>query len=645
MKASALTPLGLWRKLQTEAGLELKRGKTRPGRDHDLQLDVLEQLQHVTANSDPAASVHTLLQRDAQRSAPTITVESLLSAVLAATKPYAGMMNEIYQTLSLAGAQQSGHELRFEFRFDAVSEPIRTTLQQFREEIERTLRVQQSAYQIPPAQILVALANTLGALVAKPSSRGVPYSQTFDAVQLRQVDQSGLDEMLGHLTEVLNELRRWARDFGIPRRDINGAKSRFPEGSDARALGAIVEFLHDNLDARIEHDALTLLDQVISGTTRAADVIAAVQPLLDQVPRKQVWVERTYKDLLDILRLPTWKKRSELYAVWVGTVLLRCAHEQAGTLTFNTQDGVLSFSFAATRLATYSFGGQHYDVWGELRSELTRVSSQRTEGIQPDFRVLESGPASANARTRLIVEVKHYWVADRRKFCEAVSDYAHSCPSARVLLVSHGPLNETNFRQYIEASLNSQIEFLKDATVAAEATSGNIAKSICAVLFPPRLTSTVTQSAAPQWFGPPLCAIRIVWDDSLQDIDLALHVTDPSSGSACVINYGDRGSLDSPPFARLRADVQQGPGEEVIHVQLQPGMEYQIVVTDYSKSARMRRDAVFCEITLGPRVQRIDLAPDVVGRLDWPVAFLKRFDGQWRVIVDPKLSTSMRRHT
>lgn len=114
------TPKDLWQHLCTSAGLELRLKGGALGRDADIEDDVRKCLS-VPAT---AASLADWLAIDATSSAPRVSTEQLLIAVLKSQGGFALMMEDILSVLITADARKSAHHLSVKFQFDKVNDPI-----------------------------------------------------------------------------------------------------------------------------------------------------------------------------------------------------------------------------------------------------------------------------------------------------------------------------------------------------------------------------------------------------------------------------------------------------------------------------------------------------------------------------------------
>lgn len=145
----------------------------------------------------------------------------------------------------------------------------------------------------------------------------------------------------------------------------------------------------------------------------------------------------------DLLRLPIWTKRSELYAVWVATEIVAALNPHQVRLHHN--EGRLDFAFRETLLASVLTARPLVSLYGEKRSPLSpdARSTVRSEGVQPDYGLWRAGNAHPDS-CLLAIECKHYKKSGGAAFTEVLSDYAHSLRFAKIYLVSHGPIGDVS---------------------------------------------------------------------------------------------------------------------------------------------------------------------------------------------------------
>jgi hypothetical protein len=631
MMHAITSPNQLWHSLQEDAGLEIRRKNGALGRDADVE----EALKAALGLPIGGKSLTVRLVDDASSPTPQISIEQLLVALLTSQQGYAAMMQDMLALLDLAKAKRDGQTLSMQFRFDEICDPIRITLEAFRETVERIQRVLTSRFELPPAGTLWDLQHGLQEIAKSelPSEHPVNFPTVHPSPVTEHV---GLDAVFTMITELVTEFRELCGSFAATRVDaVRAVIRRYPDPREP-AHDVVLKYAYaatDFWDVTVLESAHQIAKKVVNRDLDASGVIQKLDLLLAPIETRQQWVDQTYTELLDLLNLPTWRKRHELFAVWTGSVLLRTAQAEADTIHFHVADGVLSFAFGGNRLATYTLNGEQFDVWAELRSPLVGRSTKRRKGIQPDFRVLRPGlDTSHNAATRLVLECKHYLMPSVSNFSQAAIDYARSCPTATILVVNHGPINSSALMSSIDPPLQIRTQFIGDATANDERLTGRLTSAIREVLFPARTMPQGAAGADASLPSPTLpldlgiaASICLRWDNTLRDVDLALEIHE-QGGTIIRIDYLNRGDLAIPPFARLDRDNQHGPGEERIDVGAFYDARYVLIATNFTKNGEFGPEHLDCVVSL-PTGTTVLSCPTCMGATEWRIATIEVNNG------------------
>lgn len=633
----SLTPLQLWDRLVKEAGLEL-RLKHKPGRDADLEQAVLEQLDSAFGTVVAQTTVKALLRTDRNLPTPTITVERLLIALLTAQKGFSAMMTQILETLVMAQATVSENTLEFAFEFDSLTGPLKLTLEQFQAHVERTRQAWVSHFVPLNQSQRWNISSTLSDLrtgwktrpvddlPVKPQVATLPTAEKFQA-PLRALEES-----------VMAFLQRCHTVGSSRTANFHRLRQRPSEQpltpAQKEELDTVMDAT-DFWDVSIV-DSINYIKQGLnSQNLDPGRTYETVMRAVSLIPVKQQWVNERYQELLDILNLPTWKRRHELYSVWVGTQLLNVAKAHASHLEFHPHNNVLSFAFGGNLLASYVTNTERFSIHCEVRSDLVGTSRKRKQAIQPDFRVLrEDVTATTNDATRLVLECKHYLRASTANFTAAASDYARSCAYATVLVVNHGPVEEEALLRAVDPALRNRARFMGDVTPHA---SDELQEYLRAALFSvpavaptpqtsdsrPRADATNPSVVAPAGHSTqPLVSVRVEWDEQLQDIDLALTFAPGIGNEMTTLNFMNRGGLAAPFYAQLMEDVRSGPGAETINIYQFSARSYEVIVRNYSHPGHFPAAHLRGRITLGTTTLIVHPPEPSVQISDWRMATL-----------------------
>ncbi|MHB8208652.1 hypothetical protein [Mucilaginibacter sp.] len=185
------------------------------------------------------------------------------------------------------------------------------------------------------------------------------------------------------------------------------------------------------------------------GKLASADASAAYQDMAEKVAfflDERTVSRQEEADLInelnDLLQLPIWNKRHELYAAWI---LALTDEVMAGYPKYelNADQGILSLKFQPTLLATFGSADGPIELWSEVRSPLEEPEGKgRTNNIQPDYTFYQ-GAGHLPDKGIAVVEVKQYRKPSRSNFQAALNDYARALPNANVFLVNYGAVPET----------------------------------------------------------------------------------------------------------------------------------------------------------------------------------------------------------
>lgn len=290
-----------------------------------------------------------------------------------------------------------------------------------------------------------------------------------------------------------------------------------------------------------------------------ADVVREGRGHLSLIEDVEVWldnfqsadpIEVTVERLIDVLSMPTWGMRHELYAAWIATQFDRALPPDR--LTFAVAKQTLRFPFKATHVATVHAADAVHELWSEIRSDLLDASGKRVRGIQPDYRVLRRNRDGSSA-TVLAVEVKQYRRSDAKKHGKVLEMYAAGLPDANVFLVGHGPIGAA--RAHVPPTYHDRTKVFEHVRPGRNEDAAAFRAALAELLPPPLLPERV----------------ELTWDERIHDLDLHLKIDGET------INWqklsGEGGTL--------RADAFNG-GPEVIDLATEVNASIDVEVRLYS---------------------------------------------------------------
>lgn len=173
-------------------------------------------------------------------------------------------------------------------------------------------------------------------------------------------------------------------------------------------------------------------------TEKVQPIIQQIQGLFSNLPRWEGEREVLIKELLELLNLPIWNRRHELYQTWVLTQIDKALEDYPRTIYH--VNGALILRFSGTHVGTIETEKGRIYLWSELRSPLANPLGKGRKGhIQPDYS-LTFEPITAPSQTVVAIECKQYRRANSKNFADALIDYARGRPNAKVLLVNYGDI-------------------------------------------------------------------------------------------------------------------------------------------------------------------------------------------------------------
>jgi hypothetical protein len=343
-------------------------------------------------------------------------------------------------------------------------------------------------------------------------------------------------------------------------------------------------------------DALTGRDDVVDRTV--ADVDRLLPPS-DRVTRSTGLV----RSLIDLLDLPVWRYRHEVYAVWIGSLIYQALAESGWEPRFHLIDGRLEFAFRGVHLATFTRDEDDEVLlwWTELETPLAAPpSGRRKRGVKPDYR-LRRLPLSHPTTDIVVVEAKQHLRSSSSEFADALMDYAEACPGALVLLANYGPV-AASVAGLVPERYRPRTRALPDINPGEP----EAVRELC------ELIAGTADGGPPSDFNHPTAVIRLSWQRAENDLDLHIHRL--SDGEHTYYSDSQNHSV------RLLGDVRHGPGQET--VEIADGDEFLIVVNNFGGPIGLREAGAKVEIDLGEGGSRSQVAypaPAGPGRW-WSVA-------------------------
>lgn len=588
------TPYGIWETIKKTGGLDLEYHR-------DMDEDVVQSLRKGLGIAG-AVPLDTAL-RD-----PALTVERFMGALLEALNPFSAMLSDLLAMFEQAGARRTDHALQIDFDFGDAPR-LSFDLRQFRDWLEQMTRVREIVrvrrWAYRDLWDLSALLRGDRRGSSRIADRWVEeYYDGRWPEHVLPAPQSGdpvLDAALGKAYRVWSTVVKESAKFGPVRRELHERGFRIDESRQEGETGWSMRFLaqvdHDNWAGSLAAGMYAIAEHAQmssdpNGGMDTDDIVAAIDALFARVPSMDIEEEAIRKVLIEFLNLPIWQRRHELYSAWIMTLIADALSDR--NLRFHPVDGLLSFSFGGSHLATAEATMPHLHVWTELRSPLEEPSElSGRENIQPDYTLI-ADPISSPKSAVVVVECKQYRRFSKKNFSHAVIDYATGRPNAHVVLAAYGPVRD-DFLTELDSAMAARITLLghlRPGDVDARTHFRTIVRSALPEPSVDERTDAPASIPIARKATQTLRSIRLSWRDQPRDLDLHLGVW--HAGNWANIDFNTKGSLTEFPWALLQEDVTTGHGPETITITNLLDATYRCFVFNYSAE----RDLANCEATI-----------------------------------------------
>ena len=523
-----------------------------------------------------------------------ICVEDLLAAILNAMQPFSQMLVDLYQMFEQASAQYNNTNLQIRFNFDANSQPFQFDLDHFRTTISSAITCVQKKriFMVTNPWSLIYALDAFGCQRScnrpRPTSAQVcrwldEYEKDVWPDFMPEAPKTGikrLDDMVKRLWTMVESTICYYKEVYNPEK---GRRASHHEECIRRQNDALwwaetdLWTSHFIWTTACTMDYLNELPQDEKSAS-AQKLEQVIQEYLKENKMEAGEIRRIVNSLEDVLNLPFWKKRYELYAAWV-LVQITEALKDAG-LQFHISEGILSFSFHKTLMATCTKLIPPLEIWAELRTESSSMlSKKRKNHIQPDY-TLAIGNASDATNTVAVVECKQYKKSNQKNFFEAIFDYANGRPEAKVFLVNYGSVS----RKLLDGSavLQQRAFPFGEVRPGTDGTQRFCHRLKNEVLGYYREKAMGDRIFLYPWKNPGVeCLIQLKWKRLPRDLDLHLRISDVDE-PIWTVNYASLGNEKKFPYAYLDCDCRSGYGCETIHIVRWLNAEYDVIVDNFS---------------------------------------------------------------
>jgi hypothetical protein len=549
------TAAGVWRLLIDQAGLE------PDGWDADLVATLRAELS-LQATGD----VGEALEHEG------VTVETFVNVFLEAVQSYAEMLEDLLAMFEQAGISATDENAAIEFDFDRASQNLRFDLKSFQAQLQD---LREAPAKLTRRHWGIRDLWDLASAFSPEHSANLPqplraWADEWEAggwpARLPAAPRTGIAAADAAIARAWS-VWRWAvltssslapggRELwerASAEREQRDAAD--PEETDVEVLGmAASDRWHSNFLGWLA-GGLETISRAPDPEVAGADLARRVDAVLDRVTVTAIDGRALQQVLLDVLKLPFWKHRYDLYSAWVLTQLVEAAKPLQAKLV--TDKGVLRFPFKPSRMATLPGTDPPLAIWAEIRTPLEHPLGDRVEGIQPDYSIVRNVDEPGAGDSVVEIECKQYKTPAYKSFGAALADYARGRPGAHVVLVDHGSMNAATLLGRPELKPYAhRLHAFADLFPRSDAAREKFRLLLRGLLWPYR--AEVAEPA-----GTSAGAVRLTWTSGPADLDLHLKIL--TADSSHHVSYSNFGTLEEPPFARLGEDVM-APGMEEIEI-------------------------------------------------------------------------------
>lgn len=584
-----------------------------------------------------------------------IAIEDFLCAFFSAVEPYAMMMGDLLKMFQQIGVKHSGENLEISFDFgNENAAPLTFKFEEFKNWKEKWEEAKSTF------AVLNWNVNTLWQLNGVFSDWRLGRSQRQDVVKWLEVYYNGHwpEELPGlpfisdtKLRESIEKVWRVVRSFVAAASAISPQRIKFNTPTDniptdkllwdievvkivetdnwaGSIVSGILGYLEliQSPDFHVKNTLESLRPPINKVTSPGpADIVRRLNEVFDSLPVSQKIVKEKVKIIEEFLDLPIWRRRHELYSMWVSTQIAEAIGYS--DLRIHHAGNTLKFAFSGTHFATTN--ATAYDptihVWAELRSPLANpVGKTRTANIQPDYTIV-SDPVTSPLSAVTVVECKQYKKQSKASFIAALLDYANGRPQAVIILVNYGPASPALLSDSSLTIVKDRLRIIGHMHPGRPDAIQTFRSEIQDSLKKYKIVSNATLPVDPD---SGTGEIQLRWGAQPRDLDLKLAI---ASDPEFTISYSQRGTLDESPWAELLNDVTSGHGPETIVISKWLPTKYRILVHNFSGENNLKDSEGHVSIDFNGQKINVD-CPFVGEGTSWIVGEIDGADRSFTVI-------------
>lgn len=528
-----------------------------------------------------------------------ISEEQLLLAILTAMQPFSQMICDLLKMFTKASAGQGDCNLRVHMEFENMDDKLDFSLENFRQYEKKTVQT----------------FRTGDAIIPRDLKRMVDiYRDHINCINLEFIEQ---EDIIQWLNEYEKE-DRWP-DFVpqrpsmvVPRLDeltaicwnifeivVAGCRQAYDETKgrkktiqDECSRNVGYEFWKAERNSwtgdfmHIMYCAASLFQKTLSPKEveiEAKGLVDDLEQYFEDVKKeivKDIYIPQTVDRLTEVLNLPFWKRRHELYSAWVSTQIVEAFQDR--DIEFQVKDNTLSFSFKGSHIATCTGLVPALEIRAELRTNAEKLIGRgRKKAIQPDYSLAVPG-AEEPDNSVAVIECKQYEKPSIKNFRDAIIDYANGRPQAAIMLAGYGNIPEKMHEGIEDEQIKSravEFSFMRPGSLAAQEFKEKLRETVLEYY---RKKAKENRNYLHPWSNrQEAVSVCLKWGEHPRDLDLRLHMMEDSQEVAYIYYY-EKGKEGEYPYAYLDRDVTQGWGPETVRISRWTEADYLIEVYDFS---------------------------------------------------------------
>ncbi len=502
----------------------------------------------------------------------TVSLEKFVKVFFEANQSYSSMMNDLLSMFQDIGVKHSDHQLEISFDFDKGN-PYTIDLNTFKSQVEKWKSIEKEI--LIPDHPSIENFNAFSTELLKLNFPG--------HIDYEIVDFSNFDVFFNPTKNVvMNDLLKKYKDLLL-----EVVKEVKKYGTDKKTLGN--KYLENEYAALGLDNWPWLVSNQLKQLSEAFDwlmpkhqerCLTTLQDFLKEINFQKQTIQKRIKVLEDYLDLPFWKKRYELYSIWIFKIIYDVI--KIHNHKVHIVDGKLTFPFKETHLATlYRQNGQSVFIYCEKKTPLKNpMGKGRCKNIQPDYSFFVEPLSDVNSSI-LEIECKQYKRPNNDSFARAIIDYSNGRPKSKVFLVNHGDMNNANIMKKaseVSDKFDANRCELFASIIPASVNEKVLKKAIERVLFNKPCVSKTS-----------VIKVKLTWGDQPKDLDLSvrcIHLNEKH-----IVDYQNKKFNDIV----FKEDVKNGFGPEEITFIPHENSMYEFRVKDYDQTGGLNQSGAKVE--------------------------------------------------